>query len=253
MVDQVRMRVGEAYFDRGIYSHARNHFEILSRRSADPEAAAVAAFLAGRSSMLLMSQEGLDRSIELFEKAARGHSRLRAHARFYQALAKNNLGQAEEAILLLENLLESDPPAQIRYAASIGLATTLLAGEGNANRQDRAIALLAQVARDPDAPPGWKNQAGFKWAKALENAGERDAAASIYYEILMTNGIPGESEETFWYYKAGFDLITLLKRREDWQSAARVYEQLIAAAGPRSGEAREQLDRLRLEHFLWDP
>jgi hypothetical protein len=37
-----------------------------------------------------------------------------------------------------------------------------------------------------------------------------------------------------------------------WDSAAAVYEKLVAAGGTRSEEAQARLSRLRLEHFLWD-
>jgi len=42
----------------------------------------------------------------------------------------------------------------------------------------------------------------------------------------------------------------LLEADAKWESAAAVYEKLAAAGGTRSDEARERLDRLRLEHFL---
>jgi hypothetical protein len=37
-----------------------------------------------------------------------------------------------------------------------------------------------------------------------------------------------------------------------WQSAVAVYQKLAAAGGARSEEAKERLDRIRLEHFLWE-
>ena len=56
--------------------------------------------------------------------------------------------------------------------------------------------------------------------------------------------------EFFWFYKAGFNAAQLLETDSKWESAAAVYQKLAAAGGTRSDEARERLDRLRLEHFL---
>jgi hypothetical protein len=43
----------------------------------------------------------------------------------------------------------------------------------------------------------------------------------------------------------------LLESGSNWDSAARVYQKLVAAGGSRSEEARIRLNQLRLEHFLW--
>ncbi|MBA2431294.1 MAG: hypothetical protein H0V56_04170 [Chthoniobacterales bacterium] len=37
-----------------------------------------------------------------------------------------------------------------------------------------------------------------------------------------------------------------------WKPAAAIYEKLAFAGGARSEEAKARLDRLRLEHFLWE-
>jgi hypothetical protein len=43
----------------------------------------------------------------------------------------------------------------------------------------------------------------------------------------------------------------MLEDDSKWESAAAIYEKLAAASGSRSEEAKERLNRLRLEHFLW--
>lgn len=252
LADHARMELAESYFSRGVYSHARNHFEILSLRSSDPAAAEIAAFLAGRASMMMMSPESLDESIGLFERAARADGPLRAHARFHQALAKKNLGKPEEAVVLFRNLLESEPPPEIRYPAAIGLASTILAGEPGEERRQRALDLLKEMSDDEEAGLIWRNQAGFKLAKSLEQIGEKDAATAIYYDVVRRSIASEEQTEHFWSYKAGFDLIRLLETQEQLEAAARICEQLAAAGGQRAEEAREHLTRLRLEHFLWE-
>jgi len=68
--------------------------------------------------------------------------------------------------------------------------------------------------------------------------------------VLDEGTRPDRPHEFFWFYKAGFNAGQLLEADAKWESAAAVYEKLVAAGGTRSDEARERLDRLRLEHFL---
>ena len=55
---------------------------------------------------------------------------------------------------------------------------------------------------------------------------------------------------------SGFTKPALTPARWGWrdvgQSAAVIYEKLAAAGGLRSEEAKARLNRLRLEHFLWE-
>ena len=52
--------------------------------------------------------------------------------------------------------------------------------------------------------------------------------------------------------RAGFNAARLLEEDAKWQPAAAIYEKLAFAGGARSEEAKARLNRLRLEHFLWD-
>jgi hypothetical protein len=69
--------------------------------------------------------------------------------------------------------------------------------------------------------------------------------------VLETERATDKRRELFWFYKAGFNAARLLEDDSKWESAAAIYDKLAAAGGSRSEEAKERLNRLRLEHFLW--
>ena len=116
---------------------------------------------------------------------------------------------------------------------------------------DKAIESYDQLATQSSPDGHWHNQALFKKGVCLEKKSNRDGALSIFYSVLEEQTRPGHSPEFFWFYKAGFDAARLMEEASKWQSAAAIYEKLVAAGGTRSEEAKARLDKLRLEHFLW--
>jgi hypothetical protein len=150
-----------------------------------------------------------------------------------------------------EVLKNASRPVEKREAlCGKGDVYTELAGEDPKN-YDQAIDAYTQLANDAHEPGHWRNQALFKKGVALEKKADRDAALTTFYDVLQTASRPDRPPEFFWFYKAGFNAARLLEENSKWESAAAVYEKLVAAAGPRSEEAKARLNRLRLEHFLW--
>ena len=91
----------------------------------------------------------------------------------------------------------------------------------------------------------------FKKGICLEKEANRDGALETFYSVLESQTRPDRVPEFFWFYKAGFNAARLLEDDSKWESAAAIYDKLAAAGGSRSEEAKERLNRLRLEHFLW--
>jgi tetratricopeptide (TPR) repeat protein len=107
------------------------------------------------------------------------------------------------------------------------------------------------LASAKDVPVHWQNQALFKKGLCLEKRKERTAALETFYRVLENEKAAEKRRELFWFYKAGFNAARLLEDESKWESAAAIYDKLAAAGGSRSEEAKERLNRLRLEHFLW--
>src|ERR1700731_5262647 len=114
----------------------------------------------------------------------------------------------------------------------------------------RAIETYDRLSADREAPAHWRNQALFKKGLCLEKKADRAGALASFYTVLDEGIRTDRPHEFFWFYKAGFNAGQLLEADAKWESAASVYERLAAAGGTRSDEAKERLDRLRLEHFL---
>jgi hypothetical protein len=203
--------------------------------------------------MSTMGPHSLDRAIELFEKVVQLKGELRWAARNEQAVIERRLGRPPEALLLYEEVLKNDAKPNEKREALCGKGDIYFdMGPEDPKNYDRAIDSYDQLAADGAEPGHWRNQALFKKGVSLEKKEDREGALTTFYKVIEAQTRPDRSPEFFWFYKAGFNAARLLEDAAKWDSAAAVYEKLVAAGGTRSEEAQARLNRLRLEHFLWD-
>jgi tetratricopeptide (TPR) repeat protein len=163
----------------------------------------------------------------------------------------NALKRPEEALGVLDRILESKPDPELRYTVLIEKGDTLFSqGAQDTENYRAAIASWKQVSGDPSAPKMWSHQALAKMGAAFEKLGNYDAALDCYYGAFSQGQKGGP--EYFWFYKAGFDAGRLLESQKLWKEAIAVYEKIGSVDGPRAEEARERVNRLRLENFIWE-
>ena len=247
---EVRMKLAEIYYRRQDFANAQTQFELLAQQNPDSSLGEKALFFAAKSAMSSMGERSLDRAIVLFDEVVRLNGALRWAARNEQAVIERKLGKPKDALVLYDEVLKSDAAQPEKREALCGKGDIFFEMGGNANYQ-QAIQIYDQLASDKNEPVHWRNQALFKKALCLEKKSDRAGALETFYKILEDEGSPGGHRELFWYYKAGFNAARLLEEDSKWESAAAIYERLVAAGGDRSEEAKARLNQLRLEHFLW--
>src|SRR5438552_1763010 len=174
----------------------------------------------------------------------------RRNARNEQAVIERKLGKPQDALVLYDEVLKSDAAQSEKREALCGKGDIFFEMGGNANYQ-QAIQIYDQLASDKNEPVHWRNQALFKKALCLEKKNDRAGELETFYKILEDEGRPSGNRVLFWYYKAGCNAARLSEEDSKWESAAAIYERLVAAGGDRSEEAKARLNHLRLEHFLW--
>ncbi len=247
----VRMKLGQVYFQREDFLNAQEQFETVSR--AESAFTETALFLAGQCAMKLISSEALNHSLELFGKVAERKGALEAHARLQQAIIKNKLGAEDDAVKIYDSLLGTPKPPdpEVRYAALVGKGDNLvLLGKKDPKQTEAALTTYDHLLGLPEVGPSWRNQAAYKKGKALQQLDRNDEALALFYDILdrSTTG----PRETFWYAKAGFDAAGILEARQQWKNAIGIYEKMAKLSGPHAEQAKQRVKTLRLEHFLWD-
>jgi TolA-binding protein len=249
---EVRMKLAEIYYRRQDFANAQTQFEILARENPDNSMGENALFFAAESAMSSMGEHSLDRAIVLFDQVVRLNGALRWAARNEQAVIERKLGKPQDALVLYDEVLKSDAGPSEKREALCGRGDIFFEmGGSHPENYQRALEIYEQLASGENTPIHWRNQALFKKALCLEKKNDRPAALATFYKVLEDEARPDRRSELFWYYKAGFNAARLLEDDSKWESAAAIYEKLVAAGGSRSEEAKARLNRLRLEHFLW--
>jgi outer membrane protein assembly factor BamD (BamD/ComL family) len=250
LAPEVRMKLAEAHFRRQDYASAQTQFETLAQENPKSPLTEKALFLAAQSAAAGMASHSLERGLELLTQVVKMNGELRWAARNEQAAIERRLGKPQDAQVLYDEVLKGDAGAVEKYEALCGKADIFFEQADTGNLA-RAVTLYDQLASETANEPHWQNQALFKKGLCLEKESDRDNALATFYRVIEFNPTPEKPPEFFWYYKAGFNAARLLEEAQKWESAAAVYEKLVAANGPRSEEAKARLSQLRLEHFLW--
>jgi tetratricopeptide (TPR) repeat protein len=250
---EVRMKLGQVYFRREEFNLAQMQFELLAGEAPSSLLAEKALFMAGEASVKSRSQGGLDHAIEVFGKVAKLNGLLKPYARLQQADIQNKQGKPEDAVNLYKDILAANPPTEVKFAALAGQGRNLFElGTKDAANYEEALKAYQELAEESNTSSGatWRASALYQKGKCLEALKRPDEALAAYYDVLQA-GVT-KPHEYFWFYRAGFDAGHLCEAQEQWKSAVGVYQKMAALEGPRAEEAKAQVTRLCLEHFIWE-
>lgn len=248
---EVRMKLGEMLYRRGDYLGAHGQFNLIAEKFSGQPLAGKALFLSAQSMARSLSPDAMENAIEIYNEVVKAGGPLALRARLAQAILLYSLKRPQDALGVLDNVLASDPDVELRCQARIQKGEIFFAlGEDDPQNFPRAVAAWKEVADDPEAPKESSHQALVKMGAAHSKMGDDAAALACYYTVFSKE--QKDEPEYFWYYKAGFDAGALLEKQKLWPEAIAVYEKISAVDGPRAGEARDRVNKLRLENFIWE-
>src|SRR5438552_171612 len=235
LTGDVRLKLAEAYYRRQDFPNAQTQFEILAQQNPSGPLAEKALFLAAESAMSSMGPHSLDHAIVLFDRVVQLKGDLRWAARNEQAVIERKLGKPREALVLYDEVLKGETKPSDKREALCGKGDIYFdLGTEDSKNYRRAIEVYDQLAADSTESGHWRNQALFKKGTCLEKTADRDGALTTFYQVIEDQSRPNRSREFFWFYRAGFNAARLLEDDSKWDSAAAVYEKLVAAGGARS-------------------
>ena len=260
---EVRMKLAESHYRNEDYANAASQYKLAVEDNAPPELAMAALLFAGRASAALMSPDGLDEAIDLWQTVADSDGPLAIAARMQQASAMRRLSRWRDALDLLEALLEERDQLDASQQATVLCARgQVLMSAGAAEELeletdqaiDQAAASYEEVLRLPQVPVVWQNEARYRLARAARERGDWQQALEFCHEIMrpMQPAVAADPADYGWFVRAGYEAMDILEARQDWRGALAIAEQIAAVPGARSQEARDRANRLRLEHFLWE-
>ena len=252
----IRMKLGQIKFRAEDFLGAQQQFETLVKESPDSPLGEAALYLAGQSAILTMSNSGAERALSLFGDVVKRNGQLKLPALQQQAIVQTKLGAEDKALVIYEAVLTEQPPPELRAASLAGKGDLLMQNAPDATadiaRLEKALATWEELAALEAQTAMWRNQALYKKAQCLLKLSRDDDALVALFTVLDTQLQPGQSPEYYWFYTAGFEAGRKLETVQDWRSAIGIYQKLAALGGPRSEEAKNRAQQLRLEHFVWD-
>jgi tetratricopeptide (TPR) repeat protein len=245
------MKLGELLFRRGDFAAARVELESLARKFHNTPFHSPSLFLAAQSAARIPDATSQGDAMLLLEEIASKPGDFAHRARLEQANLLAAQHRPQEANLILDKILSTNPDSQIKATALIekGKNFFVLGNEDPANTR-AAIEIWKQVAGEKTWDPVWRNQALARIGTAYEKIGDADAAVANYYEVFKPSA--SAPKEFFWFHKAGFSAGRILEAQKKWKEAIRVYEIMATSEGPRAVEAKNRIQKLRLENFIWD-
>jgi tetratricopeptide (TPR) repeat protein len=247
---EVRLKLGELLYRKGDFAAARVELESLARKFPGNVNEAPALFLAAKAAARIPTAEAPDAAMLLFEEVAASTGPFAHRSRLEQAGIQSARGKADEANVILDKILATNPSPEMKASALMEKGKNLYTlGDTDPLAYKSAIEVWKQIAMEnPD--PAWRNQALARIGTAQEKSGDLNAAFASYYEVFKPS--TEAPVEYFWFYKAGFAAAIILESRKEWPEAIRVYELMAAMEGPRALEARNRIKQIRLENFIWD-
>jgi len=258
----VLMKLGETHYRLREYSLASEAFTRLSTEAPNSAYAPAAQFFTAKAAGRSLEPEEQERAVGLWQKVVTSNSPFASAALHEEGLLHMKLDNVDEAIRCFGEVLEMQPPPDdaLRFAAlcDAGQAWFTKSSADVTGDADFSSAITAfdAVLNDDAAPLEWRAQAAVRKGKCLEVIGQTTEALALYHETMSTQDEPIITDTTpqalEWYYRAGFASIRLLEREKNWRGAIAIASRLARRVGPRSVEAENLADKLRLEHFIWD-
>jgi hypothetical protein len=251
------MKAASAHFQLEDFANARTNFEIVAKEYPGSPQADTALYFAALSAMSVMSPEGRERALVIWDELAKKGGPLAVPSRRQQALTHRRQGDLQAALAVLNELLASAKLDLNTRRLSICEKAEVLILVGK--KEPQALAetekLLRAFLKDDDALPFfWRARAGFTLATALNDAKNGPEALEACYDVLrLADEAPPQTPADYlWFSKAGFFGIELLEAAQQWEPAARLAEQISRLPGDRAHDAKQLATEIRLEHFLWD-
>lgn len=256
LVPEVRMKVAELYYRQADFANARTEFEKVAREHPESGFADTALYYAGMSAAAVMTEEGVEQAIGLWDELAGRGGGLGFAARRQQAMAKRRQGHEGEALAVLDKLLqETELDEDLRRLVTCEKAEILIVlGKSGVEMAEGPTPILEEMLAGESLPCLWRLRAGFTLAAAHREAGETALALEACYDAVKSAETqppktPGEFD---WFFKAGFFAVEMLEEAAQWEAAARMAEVLASSGGPRAGEAEKRAAKIRLAHFIWE-
>lgn len=253
--DMLYLKLGELLYKNGDFHEAQLVLQPFPSKYPHSPLQAAALFLAGKAAQQSNTGNTLKAALNIFKTLGAGDTPFAQPARIEEASVLLRMGEADQCIAALENLLSSPLPRYMRLLAlSIQADAWVTKENTNSDTLRKAINLCTEILDTPNLGLAWKFKALTQRAQFHERMNDQKKALDDYASILAhtpSGSSANKRRDWHWFYNAGFASIRLLGQLQDWNGALALAKKLAQTSGPRAREAAAYARRIQLEHFIW--
>ena len=253
--DMLYLKLGELLYKNGDFHEAQLVLQPFPSKYPGSPLQAAALFLAGKAAQQSNTGNTLKAALNIFKTLGAGDTPFAQPARIEEASVLLRMGEADQCIAALENLLSSPLPRYMRLLAlSIQADAWVTKEDTHSDTLRKAINLCTEILDTPNLGLAWKFKALTQRAQFYERMNDQKKALDDYASILAhtpSGSSANKRRDWHWFYNAGFASIRLLGQLQDWDGALALAKKLAQTSGPRAREAAAYARRIQLEHFIW--
>lgn len=253
--DMLSLKLGELLYKNGDFHEAQLVLQPFPSKYPGSPLRAAALFLAGKAAQQSNTGNTLKAALNIFKTLGAGDTPFAQPARIEEASVLLRMGEADQCIAVLDNLLSSPLPRYMRLLAlSIQADAWVTKEDTNSDTLRKAINLCTEILDTPNLGLAWKFKSLTQRAQFYERMNDQKKALDDYASILAhtpSGSSANKRRDWHWFYNAGFASIRLLGQLQDWNGALALAEKLAQTSGPRAREAAAYARRIQLEHFIW--
>lgn len=253
--DMLYLKLGELLYKNGDFHEAQLVLQPFPSKYPDSPLKAAALFLAGKAAQQSNTGNTLKAALNIFKTLGAENTPFAQPAKIEEASVLLRMGEADQCIATLEQLLSTPLPRYMRLLAlSIQADAWVTKEDTHSDTLRKAIALCTEILDTPNLGLAWKFKALTQRAQFYERMNDQKRALDDYASILAhtpSGRSANKRRDWHWFYNAGFASIRLLGQLQDWNGALALAQKLAQTSGPRAREAAAYARRIQLEHFIW--
>jgi tetratricopeptide (TPR) repeat protein len=249
---------GRAMFRNEDYHNGRLVLERMAASAPDSTAAPAALMLAARAAALGATEQSREEGLALYSKIVAGNGSLAPLARLERASLLNDLGRFDTTVAELQPWFDSMKPGDaLRIPAGLLLGDAHYAqGVSKPASLPAALKIFEQLLTEASDNHALVNRLQYQRGMTFERQASEDPEAltkamDCYYSVLQSADERPPAEWK-WFENCGFRALKLQEDKGEWVSAMKIASKIASFKGPRSAEAAERANTIRMDHQLYD-
>jgi len=243
--------LGQALYHNGQHNDARQLLLSLAANHSQHPLKIFAEYYAAMSAKLEGTPQSEKEAISLFEKLTKEPSSLKFEALYQLSKLYIDKNTPLRAIKVLQTAYDAQAKKPLRLGIQLAKAHHAQ-GQYDPNSFQSAIDIYQTLSDQAQDDLKTQNQIKYHQALTLQHMGKDEDALSVYYSVINSDTAKTSPVGWNWYYKCGFNAITILEEMKNPKGAIQIAKKLAASGGNRAEESNKRIRDLEKKYMIWE-